>query len=180
MVQIRLSDIPDEGLDLECELDASTLDLEESGVRFKEPIRVQFRLLMMDQTVYLSGQAEAPTSLECVRCLDTVSFPFHASFQMNMEPQQSAPGNNPGPLRELHRQELDEHTYSGDVIDLSELVREQILLALPTYPLCRADCRGLCTRCGADLNHVSCRCTEEEARTTLTPFQQRLKRIIKK
>lgn len=180
MVQIRLSDIPDEGLDLQYELDSSKLDLEESGVRFTDPIRVRVRLLRMEQTVHLSGEAEAPARLECVRCLDTVVFPLQASFQMNLEPQKAVPGNTPGPLHELHRQELDEHTFSGDVIDLSELVREQILLGLPTYPLCRPDCRGLCPRCGADLNHSSCRCAEEEDRPAPTPFQERLKKIIKK
>ena len=48
----------------------------------------------------------------------------------------------------------DEHMmwYEGEEVDLSPPLRERLLLALPTLPLCRDDCRGLCARCGADLN----------------------------
>jgi uncharacterized protein len=43
-------------------------------------------------------------------------------------------------------------------IDLGEAVREALILAIPEFPLCREDCRGLCARCGADLNQGECRC----------------------
>lgn len=180
MMKIRLSDIAHEGLNLQCEMEPATLDLEDTGVQFSEPIHVQSRLVMMDRTAYLTGEAGAPARFQCVRCLETVPFVFQTSFQMNVEPQETASGKTPGELRELHREELDEHYYSGDVIDLTEVVREQILLALPAYPLCRADCRGLCPRCGGDLNCISCRCSIEDTRPPMTQFQERLKKIIKK
>ncbi len=179
-MQIPLSDIPREGLELQFEMDPATLDPEDSGVKFVAPIHVQSRLVVMDRTVYVSGTADAPARLQCVRCLEAISFPVHSSFEINVEPQESASEKSPGEWRELHRDELDEHTYSGDAIDLADLVREQILLALPTYPLCRADCRGLCPQCGADRNRLSCRCSVEEARPPMTQFQERLKKIIKK
>ena len=52
--------------------------------------------------------------------------------------------------------------FEGDSIDLDELVREQILLALPTRHLCREDCKGLCQKCGADLNAGDCSCEQGE------------------
>jgi len=48
--------------------------------------------------------------------------------------------------------------YEGDEIDLTPLVHEQIILALPTRPLCGESCRGLCPRCGANLNAGACGC----------------------
>ncbi|MGH7829255.1 MAG: YceD family protein, partial [Candidatus Binatia bacterium] len=48
--------------------------------------------------------------------------------------------------------------YSSNEIDLSPLMREQVLLALPTRPLCDDLCRGLCAGCGVNLNHESCLC----------------------
>jgi uncharacterized protein len=179
-MQIPLSDIPREGLELQFEMDPATLDLEDSGVKFAAPIHVESRLVVMDRSVYVSGEADGRASLQCVRCLAAVPFPVHSSFQINMEPQESASGKTPGEWHELHREELDEHTYSGDTINLAELVSEQILLGLPTYPLCRADCRGLCPQCGADRNRLSCRCTVEEGPPPMTPFQEILKKIIKK
>ena len=175
-----MSDIPREGLDLQYDADAETLDLENSGAEFVSTIHLQFRVGLMDRTVMLSGAAEAEARFQCVRCLKSVPFPLRLSFQMYVEPAESRSEMTPGEEHELHRDELDEHYYLGDTLDLAELVREQILLALPTYPLCQADCRGLCPKCGMDLNQASCRCAAEEPRPSETHFQELLKKIIKK
>ena len=47
-----------------------------------------------------------------------------------------------------------------DFLDLTEEVREAIILALPGYPVCREDCKGLCMTCGSNLNETTCRCRE--------------------
>lgn len=49
----------------------------------------------------------------------------------------------------------------SETLDLTDSVRECIILALPTYPVCREACRGLCLRCGADLNENACTCVRE-------------------
>jgi uncharacterized protein len=51
--------------------------------------------------------------------------------------------------------------YEGELVDLSPPLRERLLLSLPTLPLCRDDCRGLCARCGSDLNAGPCGCAAE-------------------
>jgi uncharacterized protein len=51
---------------------------------------------------------------------------------------------------------------SAAVIDLGNVVREELALAVPPYPLCREDCAGLCPRCGADLNAGVCACAPAE------------------
>jgi uncharacterized protein len=53
--------------------------------------------------------------------------------------------------------------FRGDEIDFKDAVQEQVVLALPYKPLCRETCRGLCPRCGADLNTETCSCTSEPA-----------------
>ena len=50
------------------------------------------------------------------------------------------------------------YPYTGDIIDLQEMVKDQVLLELPLAPLCREECKGLCVSCGADLNLGSCAC----------------------
>ena len=62
------------------------------------------------------------------------------------------------PEAELTDDELDLSVYEGDEIDLAPLLREQIILALPTRPLCDEHCKGLCPSCGVNLNLESCRC----------------------
>jgi uncharacterized protein len=55
-------------------------------------------------------------------------------------------------------EDAEEDTYSGKVVDLDPIVREQILLALPGYPVCDEGCKGLCPVCGANLNERDCGC----------------------
>jgi uncharacterized protein len=52
----------------------------------------------------------------------------------------------------------EEDLYTGKVIDLDPILREQVLLALPGYPVCQEGCKGLCTVCGANLNERECGC----------------------
>jgi uncharacterized protein len=54
--------------------------------------------------------------------------------------------------------DLEEETYEGKFIDLDPIVREQVLLALPGYPVCQEGCKGLCSVCGGNLNERDCGC----------------------
>ena len=71
------------------------------------------------------------------------------------------------------RLELDE-PLPEQSLDLAPAIREEVLLAVPLYPLCREDCRGLCVTCGADLNEGPCACPEEtraESRSEVLKWQ---------
>jgi uncharacterized protein len=68
-----------------------------------------------------------------------------------------------GEDEELTAADLDLDFYTGEVIDLESIIREQIILTLPLKPLCSEDCRGLCTRCGVNLNQERCACKAETA-----------------
>ena len=52
----------------------------------------------------------------------------------------------------------DEEVFTGKEIDLDPILREQVVLALPGYPLCKESCKGLCSSCGANLNERECGC----------------------
>jgi uncharacterized protein len=58
--------------------------------------------------------------------------------------------------------EVDAEPFDGKTIDLDQIVREQVLLALPVTVLCREDCKGLCTTCGQDLNEKDCGHSEKK------------------
>jgi DUF177 domain-containing protein len=180
MMKVQLTAIPAEGLEIQAEMDPASLDLEDSRLKLSEPMRIHCRLVLMEKTVFVSGNAEAPAVLQCVRCLCAVPFRLRPSFQLTLQPKKKDSAKSPGEYHELHREEMDENFYSGEEIDLGELVREQLLLAVPAYPLCRAECRGLCPHCGADRNQAVCRCAEEGAGMPTSPLQESLKRIIKK
>jgi uncharacterized protein len=62
----------------------------------------------------------------------------------------------------LSANDLSVSYYGGDEIDVSPIVQEQLILALPTRPLCDPECRGLCSQCGASLNAGDCGCVIEQ------------------
>lgn len=91
----------------------------------------------------------------CSRCLTNYLFDVEKSFDLVLVPD---PARAERKVEELKREELGLSYYSSDMIELAPLIEEQVLLALPTRPLCREDCRGLCGGCGVNLNSEECAC----------------------
>lgn len=91
----------------------------------------------------------------CSRCLKIYSFELQKDFEfiLSPDPVQSERG-----AEELNRNDLGLSYYSTEEIDLAPLIAEQVMLALPTRPLCADNCRGLCGGCGVDLNTDECVC----------------------
>jgi uncharacterized protein len=67
-----------------------------------------------------------------------------------------------GRVAELTEAEMSVSVFDGYAIDVDEIVKEQILLAVPTRMLCREDCKGICPECGADRNKGDCNCTTND------------------
>ena len=154
MAQVKVSEIPEEGLSLSVKEDPAALDLRVDGVRFLEPITVDVFLSRAGQAVTAAGRITVPVAFECVRCLrefpGALDIPIATQF---VPPPELPLGEHPMPP-----EEAEDYYYRDDVIVLDDLVREEVLLAVPFNPQCRADCRGLCAQCGQDLNRGACSC----------------------
>ena len=106
------------------------------------------------QELFFQGHIDGSVIGHCARCLEEYTFQLGKDFFIVLVPKANMPEEV-----ELSGGELDLSFYEGDQVDLSPLVREQIILALPTRPLCREDCKGLCASCGVNLNTQACSCT---------------------
>jgi uncharacterized protein len=60
------------------------------------------------------------------------------------------------------------------ILDLTEVIRQDLLLALPMYPVCRSKCKGLCPHCGQNWNEGACECSLEEIDPRLAVLRQLL------
>jgi len=98
--------------------------------------------------------------------LKSYSFPLEKEFDFVLAPDSTSAKN-----KELNAGELGLSFYRGEEISLEPLIREQALLALPTRPLCDENCRGLCPRCGADLNESECRCHDTHVDPRMAVFR---------
>ncbi|HKG22165.1 MAG TPA: DUF177 domain-containing protein [Blastocatellia bacterium] len=110
--------------------------------------------------VELAGELKADVELICDRCLARFSLPIEQSFDLLYVPAPSS--GRPQEEKELDDNDLAVSVYEAETIDLDDLVREQIELALPMLRLCRESCAGLCPECRADLNEGPCDCGHEQ------------------
>jgi len=121
---------------------------------FPAPATVCVQYYRAGQELFFQGRIEGDVIGHCGRCLEDYVFPLAKEFSLVLVPRSDAPAD-----AELSDDDLDLSFYEGDAVDLSPLVREQIILALPTRPLCDERCKGLCAQCGANLNTQPCQCT---------------------
>ncbi|MCL1888341.1 MAG: DUF177 domain-containing protein [Kiritimatiellaeota bacterium] len=134
---VNMRRLREEGEWFEGELHPRALDVEEDGLlRIAGPMRYRVNVMVAGEEVLARGRVEQRLGCVCGRCaadfeLDVREPDFFAAFP------------------------CDE---AVEFLDLTPELREAILLALPSYPVCKEDCLGLCVRCGANLNTGTCSC----------------------
>jgi DUF177 domain-containing protein len=134
--------------------------------RVERPIEAKVSFYRAGTDVFIEGSLVARIEATCARCAEEFDASSERSFRYVLAPKVLGDEADGG----LTTEDLEYSLYSGDEIDLSPLIYEQLQLALPTRPLCREDCRGLCPRCGANLNRGDCGCRAES-------FDPRLARL---
>jgi len=125
----------------------------ENGYRFPKPLQVNLTHFRSGEDLILSGRLHGELVGACSRCLEEYVLPIKREFSVTLSPQRTMHREV-----ELSADELSADFYREEHIDLSALVHEETILALPSRLLCREDCRGLCSQCGTNLNLESCSC----------------------
>lgn len=133
---------------------ASAFEGRSHQFRVITPVDLELTIHKDQARFRLIGTVAAILELTCSRCLEPFSLPVASRFDLRYLPQ----SENIGDEREIQSDEFSESFYRDDVIDLGQLMEEQFYLALPMKPLCSADCKGLCSNCGTNLNVASCDC----------------------
>lgn len=111
-------------------------------------IDADIRATHTDPGALLEGDARATVSQQCARCLRPIASPVDAHFAEQYYVTLNVETGVPMPEAPLHAK-----TIGSDFrIDLTPLLREEVILATPQAPLCRPDCKGLCPVCGLELN----------------------------
>jgi len=107
--------------------------------------------------IRLDGKFAAQFELSCARCLEPVVQNVDRAFDLLYRPLGVDAGRDESSVTGA---ESEISYYGGEGILLEDVLREQVLLALPLKVICRQDCKGLCPQCGANLNAGQCSCTE--------------------
>jgi uncharacterized protein len=131
-VRVKISEIPKEGLTLSERLNPAALDLDAPELRFSAPLTVTALFQHQQDTVLVAVAVTGIAEETCSRCLKRTAHPYGEQFH------------------------LDYSTEGRLDLDVTDDVRQEILLSFPVKFLCRENCRGLCLKCGANLNERSC------------------------
>jgi uncharacterized protein len=107
----------------------------------------------------LQGKLTSSTAHQCSRCLSPVDIPLEVDVHEEFS-------------RHPAEEDDDIHLFWGDEIDITEVLRENVILSLPIKPLCSPDCRGLCAYCGTDLNQASCGCKPQSVDPRLAALEK--------
>ena len=132
MMRIDINRVPEEGLREHATYDPSTLDMEREDIHLREPLEVDAMITKARKELMVKVDIRCPLQLTCARCLE--------DFSMTLTPAG------------LFSYQIS----SAQVVDITDDVRQEIMLAYPMIPLCRSDCKGLCASCGKNLNTGSC------------------------
>ena len=112
------------------------------------PVDLDLRLESVVEGVLVSGSVRATATGACVRCLDEVSTPVEVDLQeLFAYPDRAAHHREV----EADPDEDDVRSLVDDLVDLEPVLRDAVVPALPFQPVCRDDCPGLCSECGARL-----------------------------
>jgi uncharacterized protein len=170
LLKIRITDIPDQGLTLTGDIEPAALGLGPGEASFHGPLAFTARVQRFDKDLTVRGELTGTPIRQCVRCLKDyeamLRLPFATAFRRD-----ERPGRGPGGAAQVDVVDVDEeevYLYAGDWLELSNMLREQLILATPMQPLCKPDCLGLCPTCGIDLNERQCSCPAEQG---ASPFQ---------
>lgn len=105
--------------------------------------------------IRIRGKLQVVMEAECDRCLGVARFPLDLAFDLFYEPVEAGPDE---PEIALEAEDSSIDFYEGEGLELEEVLREQVLLALPMQRICQEDCRGICPVCGENRNRVACGC----------------------
>jgi uncharacterized protein len=139
-------------------------DIQEEHIQLDEdlkvvgPINGHVRLRHINQGLLADGWVDLTLEQTCTRCLKEFQQPMHVTFEERFYPTVDVVTGVPvQPVDAEDAFPIDEH----HLVDLTEAVRQQVLLDIPMVTLCKEDCAGLCAQCGKDLNLGPCSCEPE-------------------
>jgi uncharacterized protein len=154
-----------------------SIDYHSAEIKQAEPLEVTATAEMLDRQIRITGELETKIELVCARCLETVIEEVNRAFDLFYRPVTKD-------LKPKEDRLKDDDTeigfFDGEGLFLADVLKEQVLLALPLKVICRSDCRGLCPSCGANLNHEECRCETHATDPRLAPLARLKQDWLKK
>ena len=152
-------------IDISDEIEISPIEAYGCTYRFNAPVNVNGAVTNNGTTLILKAKCTGVISTQCARCLKDIDVDF--SFEVEETLIQG---------EEIPEEFEDVIVFEGYTVSLDEIITNNFIMNVSSRYLCKEDCKGLCTSCGADLNEGECGCDNE----VIDPRWAALADIIKK
>ena len=140
-MKVKIRGIPPEGLVIEKTSAPAEYHLADKDLGDFAPLQMEMRVERVSNTVLADLSIKTTLTMPCARCLEMAHYPVDNRFQFNYS-----------------------ITEATDYIDLTEDIRQDIILELPIKILCKEDCKGLCPHCGSNFNREKCQCKKAQSK----------------
>jgi DUF177 domain-containing protein len=147
------------------------LDYHGADFRQAAPLEVTATAELVGTEIRIRGHLKTRLSAQCDRCLAPIEIPLDRDFDVIYRPSASLVRGREEEI-EVPKDELEVGFFSGDGVELAEIVTEQVILSVPMKVVCREDCKGLCPSCGADMNRAACQCSARQKTGEVSPFER--------
>lgn len=164
MLKIYLPEIKEGHSTYEVDVPPQKVDLEDNK-EFASRINIYYDIEKVGDEIFIKTRLNTTADLLCDRCLDEFQLPLNETVDIILTKDSDL----------LEREEEDIYLIppANDEVDITDSVRQSLILAIPFKKLCTQTCKGLCPECGANLNRETCNCTHER----LDPRWEALKHI---
>ena len=140
------------------------------GVSFPSPMKVRGDITNTADYMRMTLTASLDYKARCARCLSEVNGSFTFDLEKTVAPREV--------LSDLDEDRLDDYAIIDDgFLDIDSRIIEQLEVEFPYRFLCRDDCKGLCSKCGKNLNEGECDCDHKEIDPRMAPLQKLLEQM---
>jgi DUF177 domain-containing protein len=135
------------------------LVLEDERVSIVEPASISGEIRQKGERLRVTGKVSGRVQLECDRCLKPIEVVVDSRFDVEYVTAEDYQAQQ---ALELTEADLNLSVFDGECLEIDELVKEELLLAVPDHVICKEDCKGMCAVCGVDKNSIDCACETRE------------------
>ncbi|MFC1703571.1 DUF177 domain-containing protein [Candidatus Omnitrophota bacterium] len=134
-LSVDINKIPPEGLEVYKECNPAQLELDVNNIHIANPLRITAHFFRGINNISAEVQIDASATVVCDRCLEEFQKNSNIDCQVHLC--------------------IEPNTHT---IDITEDLRQEIILSYPMKSICKSDCKGLCIHCGENLNIKKCNC----------------------
>ncbi|MDZ4676637.1 MAG: DUF177 domain-containing protein [Oligoflexia bacterium] len=169
-LKLKFHEIPQGGLDFDFSQKTGELNTTLFDLLGDYPVyQANIHISPADSLVQVRGKLTGELRHICSRCAEDFSSQFSKNFVTNYYKSEDNISGLTDSIDDLDGS-FDLEFLEGNEINLAEAVHEQVALEIPFQPLCTEECKGLCLKCGSNLNLAQCLCKHEEVDQKVSPF----------